>query len=198
MNTPTHALIALAVFSKRGERPRNLWVLAGALVPDFVIFLWAPWQRWGLGKDWGAIWTEHYFEEPMQTLIAMFNSVPIYATLLALAWWQRSTRWGPWVMVFALAALLHIGLDAPVHGHDAYRHFWPFSDWRFYSPFSYWEADLHARWISLIEAALVLVSAIILSRRFPKLWVKVTLSVLVAFMLLGAGAQQLAAITIPS
>lgn len=198
MNTPTHALIALAAFSKRGERPRNLWVLAGALVPDLVIFLWAPWQRWGLGKDWTAIWDQHYFEEPMQTFIALFNSVPIYAALLAVAWWQRRTKWGIWVMVFSLAALLHIGLDAPVHGHDAYRHFWPLSDWRFYSPVSYWEVDLHARWISLIEAAVILISAIILWQRFPKLWVKTLLSILVALTLLGAGAQQLAAITIPS
>lgn len=197
MNTPTHALIALATFSKSGERPRNLWVLAGALIPDIAIFLWAPWQRWGLGRDWGAIWDQHYFEGPMQTLIALFNSVPIYAAIFALAWWQRRTRWGVWVMVFSLAALLHIGLDAPVHGHDAYQHFWPLSDWRFYSPISYWEVDLHARWVSLAETALVMISAIILWRRFPKPWVRIILSILVAFTLLGAGTQQLAAITIP-
>ncbi|GHA92596.1 hypothetical protein GCM10009069_14520 [Algimonas arctica] len=198
MNTPTHALVALAAFSQHGDRPRNLWVLAGALIPDLIVFLWAPWQRWGLRKDWDSIWTQHYFEEPMQTLIAMFNSVPIYAALLAFAWWQRSTKWGLWLMVFSLAALLHIGLDAPVHGHDAYRHFWPFSDWRFYSPVSYWEADLHARWVSLIEAVLVLISATMLWRRFPNRWVKITLFILLAFTLLGAGAQQLAAINIPS
>lgn len=197
MNTPTHALVALAAFSKPRNRPRNLWVLAGALIPDIAIFLWAPWQRWGLGRDWAAIWDEHYFEGPMQTLIALFNSVPIYAALLALAWWQRSTQWGVWLMVFSLAALVHIGLDAPVHGHDAYRHFWPFSDWRFYSPISYWEVDLHARWVSLAETALVLISTIILWRRFPKTWVRIILSILVAFTLLGAGTQQLAAITIP-
>jgi hypothetical protein len=119
LNTPTHALVALAAFSKHGDRPRNAWVLAGALIPDLIIFLWAPWQRWALGKDWDAIWSQHYFEEPMQTLIALFNSVPIYAALLAFAWWQRNTKWGLWLMVFSLAALLHIGLDAPVHGHDA-------------------------------------------------------------------------------
>lgn len=192
MNTPTHALIALAAFSKSGDRPRNLWVLAGALIPDLAIFLWAPWQRWGLGRDWGTIWDQHYFEGPMQTLIALFNSVPIYAAIFALAWWQRRTRWGVWVMVFSLAALLHIGLDAPVHGHDAYQHFWPLSDWRFYSPVSYWEVDLHARWIALIEAAIVLISATVLWRRFPKLINKIILAILVALTLLGALALQLA------
>jgi hypothetical protein len=41
-------------------------------------------------------------------------------------------------------------------------------------------------------------SATVLWRRFPKRWVKITLFLLVTFTLLGAGAQQLAAITIPS
>jgi len=198
MNTPTHAIVALAALSKREDRKRNWWVLAGALIPDIAIFLWAPWQRWGLGRDWGAIWDQHYFEAPMQTLIALFNSVPIYAALLALAWWQRSTRWGTLLLVFCLAALFHIALDMPVHGHDAYRHFWPLSDWRFYSPVSYWESDLHARYVSVIEAVIVIISAVILWRRFPMLWVKIAVSLIALLTLLGAGAQQLAAISIPS
>lgn len=198
MNTPTHALVALAAFARKGDSPRNLWVLTGALIPDIAIFIWAPWQRWGLGRDWQAIWDQHYFEAPMQTLIALFNSVPIYAAILAVAWWQRGTQWGVWMLFFALAALLHIALDAPVHGHDAYRHFWPLTDWRFHSPISYWEGDLHARWVSVIEATFVVASAFILWRRFPKIWVKITLGTLVAATLLGTIAQQLAAIHIPS
>lgn len=194
MNTPTHALIALAALTHKDDRPRNFWVLAGALIPDIAIFLWAPWQRWGLGRDWGAIWSQHYFDAPMQTLIALFNSVPIYGALLAIAWWQRRTVWGQWVGVFCLAALIHIALDAPVHGHDAYRHFWPLSDWRFHSPLSYWEGDLHARWVSLVEAAIVLISVVILWRRFPATWVKVTLALLVTLTLLSVGAQQVAAL----
>ena len=202
MNTPTHALVALAVLGRADNRPRNLWVLAGALIPDAVIFVWAPWQRWGVGRDWSAIWTQHYFDAPAQALIAPFNSVLIYGALLILGLWlaQKDTRrapWGTWMTVFSLAALLHIGLDAPVHSHDAYRHFWPVSDWRFYSPISYWETDLHAHWVSLIEAGLVLISAVILWRRFPKLWVKVILGLLVALTLLGTAAQQLAATAPP-
>lgn len=193
MNTPTHALVALAALSKPDDRPRNLWVLFGALIPDLAIFLWAPWQRWGLGRDWGAIWDQHYFEAPMQTIIALFNSVPIYASLLLIGWWQRGTRWGLILMLIAAAALLHIALDAPVHGHDAYRHLWPLSDWRFYSPVSYWEADRYANIVAWFETAIVLVCTVILWWRFPKLWVRVILSVLLAFTLIVLGAQQLAA-----
>lgn len=198
MNTPTHALVALAILSKADNRPRNLWVLAGALIPDLIIFFWAPWQRWGVGSDWSAIWTQHYFDAPAQALIAPFNSLLIYGALLIVGFYlsQRHTTrapWGMWITVFSLAALIHIGLDAPVHSHDAYRHLWPVSDWRFYSPLSYWETDLHARWVSLVETALVLISAVVLWRRFPKLWVKITLSLLVILTLVSTVAQQLAA-----
>lgn len=196
MNTPTHAIVALAALSRREDRKRNIWVLIGALIPDAIIFLWAPWQRWGLGRDWGTIWNQHYFEEPMQTWIALFNSVPIYAALLLIGWWQRKTAWGVLLLVFALAALLHIALDAPVHGHDAYRHFWPISDWRFHSPVSYWEADFHARWVSLIEAAIMLVGTIVLWQRFPKIWIRVVLSILLALTLIGTAMQQLAAMQV--
>lgn len=197
MNTPTHALVALAALSERGDRKRNAVVLFGALLPDLAIFLWAPWQRWGLGRDWGAIWDTHYFEPPMQTLVALFNSVPIFAVMAFLGWWQRSKGWGALLLAGSVAALLHVALDAPVHGHDAYRHFWPFSDWRFFSPLSYWEAELHARWVSLAELGIVAVSAALLWRRFPALWVRVTLGLVVALSAAAALAQQFAASHMP-
>lgn len=189
--------MALAALARQGEPVRNRWVLGGALIPDLAIFLWAPWQKWALGREWNAIWDQHYFEPPMQTLIALFNSVPIYAVILVVGVWQRQTRWGVILILLSCAALLHIALDAPVHGHDAYRHMWPLSNWRFYSPVSYWDGDLHARWVSFVEAMLVIMSVIVLWRRFPKLWVKITLGLLLAFTLIGTGAQQLAAIDIP-
>lgn len=197
VNTPTHAIVALALLSRRDRTVRNRWVLAGALLPDLAIFLWAPWQRWGMRRDWTAIWRDHYFETVMKTLIAVFNSVPIYSGLLLIGYWQRRRGWSGCLLVFAVAALLHILLDAPVHGHDAYRHFWPLSDWRFYSPISYWEADLHARWVSLIEAGLMGVGTIVLWRRLDALWVRIGLSFLLALTLLATVTQQLAAFQTP-
>ncbi|MEM9600341.1 MAG: hypothetical protein AAF926_04905 [Pseudomonadota bacterium] len=192
MNTPTHALVAMAVLSRPDAPMRNRFVLAGALIPDLVIFLWAPWQRWVAGRDWSVIWDQHYFDPPMQTAIAVFNSLPLFSLLLVIGLWQRRRTWGLCMSLFAAAALLHIALDAPVHGHDAYRHFWPLSDWRFYSPVSYWEADLHARWVSLVEAIIVIAAVIILWRRFNDLWLRITLAGLLALMLLLAALQQLA------
>ena len=198
MNTPTHIVVALAALSRRGESAPNRAVLAGALIPDIAIYLWAPWQYLVRGRSGDDIWNTLYFEPPMQTAIALINSVPIYAALALLGWVQRGKVWGMLMLAFALAALLHIALDLPVHSGDAYRHFWPVSDWRFYSPVSYWEADKGARWVSLVEAAVVLGSVAVLWRRFPTLWVRVLLALAALFALGTALAYRLASIQVPS
>jgi len=179
MNSPTHSLLALAALSKRGDARRNWAVFIGSLLPDAVIYLWFPYQLWIKGEDGGRIWEVLYFEPPMQNMIALFNSIPIYAVLALLGFWMQiktqAKAAGTLLLVFALAALIHMATDLPVHAHDAYRHFWPLSDWRFYSPFSYYESDKHATWVSALETLLALGAIVILWRRFPTLWVKIVL-----------------------
>lgn len=177
MMSSTHSLLAMALLSKRGDRKRNWVVFAGSVLPDAAIYFWAPYQQWVNGVSGEEMWRELYFADPMQSLIAYFNSIPIYAALAALGYVMRAKTWGKLILFFALAALVHIATDLPVHNHDAYRHFWPFSDWRFISPFSYYEQDHHAGWVSLLESALALISIAVLWRRFPKLWIKFVLGV---------------------
>ncbi len=198
MNTPTHSLLALALLSKRGEPKRNRAVFIGSLIPDAAIYLWAPYQMWVKGVSGEVLWRDLYFQPPMQTAIALFNSIPIYLVLAGLGWVMRAKLWGKLLLVFALAALIHMATDLPVHGHDAYRHFWPLTDWRFHSPVSYWEADLHAGWVSLIEALIGLACIIVLWRRFPRLWVKIILGLLAAAYIALQVMMRLAAINIPS
>ena len=83
----------------------------------------------------------------------------------------RHTKIGAILLFFSLAALLHISMDFPVHAHDAYAHFWPLTDWKFHSPFSYWEVHLRAHWVGLIETTIALASAWIIARRFQKPWI---------------------------
>ena len=184
MNSPTHTLLALALLSKRGDKKRNWAVVLGSIIPDAAIYLWAPYQRFVNGVSGETLWRELYFAQPMQNLIAYFNSIPIYGLLAVTGYAARAKTWGKLTLVFALAALIHMATDLPVHNHDAYRHFWPLSDWRFISPFSYYEREHHAGWVSLIEALLALISIIVLWRRFPKLWVKILLGVLTVFYLI--------------
>lgn len=181
MITSTHALLSLAVLSKRGERKRNLSVLFGSLLPDMAIFLWAPYQAIVNGVSGEEMWDKLYFEPPMQNLIAWFNSIPIYGALALIGFLARSKLWGKLLLVFALAALIHIAGDMPVHADDAYRHFWPISDWRFYSPLSYWDVDHHAGWIGKVDVAIALGSIAVLWQRFPTRRVRTVLTVMFAF-----------------
>ena len=144
------------------------------------------------------MWEVLYFEPPMQNLIAVFNSIPIYAALAMLGYTQRAKLWGKAVLFFALAALIHMATDLPVHGHDAYRHFWPLSEYRFYSPISYWEADHHAGWVSMVESIISLCAIVVLWRRFPKRWVKIVLSLLALFYIALPLMYRLASVNIPS
>lgn len=175
MNTPTHTLLALAVLSKQGDRKRNIAVFIGSLIPDLAIYLWAPYQYLVNGVSGKDMWGELYFQPQMQNLIAWFNSVPIYALLALIGFKARSNFWGKMIFVFALAALIHIATDLPVHAEDAYRHFWPITDWRFYSPLSYWDSNHHSHWVSLFEAFLALGCVFILWKRFPRIAVRVIL-----------------------
>ncbi|WP_409431996.1 hypothetical protein ACJ3XI_07170 [Litorimonas sp. RW-G-Af-16] len=198
VNSPTHSLIALALLSKRGQTKRNWAVLIGSIIPDIIIYIWAPYQSLVNGVSGAQMWDKLYFEPPMQTAIALVNSIPIYAALAFAGWMGRRKLWGKLLLFFALAALIHMETDLPVHGHDAYRHFWPLSDWRFHSPISYWERDLHSTWVSLVEAVIALACIIILWRRFPKLWARTILSLLALFYVAMQLVLRLAAIDIGS
>ena len=198
MNSPTHTLLALALLSKRGATKRNWAVILGSLIPDAAIWFWAPYQSFVNGVSGEQMWRELYFGTPMQNLIAYFNSTPIYAALAVLGYVMRAKRWGKLLLAFALAALIHMATDLPVHNHDAYRHFWPLSDWRFLSPFSYYEREHHSGWVSVIEAAIALISIAVLWRRFPKLWVKIVLGVLALLYLALPIMLRLASLSIES
>lgn len=181
MLTPTHTLLALAALAKSGNGKRNIAVIFGSLLPDLAISLWAPYQALINDVSGAEMWDELYFEAPMQNLIAWFNSIPIYLGFLLIGFFARGKIWGKLLIFFALAALIHIATDMPVHADDAYRHFWPLSDWRFYSPLSYWDTDHHAFWVSKVDVAIALGCIAILWQRFPLRWAKFVLGLTAVF-----------------
>ena len=163
MNTVAHIVIASAVLA-RPDRPKQNWaILAGSFIPDASMFVFFAWSRFN-GWSGEETWTVRYWMEPWQTFGAISNSFILFAALLALAWWRA------WPMLAALsaAALIHIGLDFPLHADDAHRHFWPLSDWRFVSPVSYWDPD-HLGWLGgAIEGGATLAALTVLWRKFTR------------------------------
>ena len=173
MNTTTHALIGLALLGRRGRPIRNRWVLFGSLLPDIAIFIWGAWHMLVLRTDPELLWGTLYFEPFMQGVIAPINSIPVFVALAAIGAWQRRRRWGMLLLLASLAALIHIAFDLPVHSEDAYRHFWPLSDWRYNSPLSYWNSEDNARLVVGVEALIAALCGVVLWRRFPHRWKRV-------------------------
>lgn len=177
--TQTHLLLAASLFAKPGQTRRNTAILAGALVPDisiYVLFAWATIQ----GIPQATLWNETYWSEPWQSLSAIGNAFPLYFAFLLLALViaapkDTRPRWQSLPALFCLAALVHLATDFPVHHDDAHIHFWPFSDWRFQSPISYWDRNHHGGGFAIFELLLGLALMTILFKRFKFLWIRVIL-----------------------
>ena len=175
MNTPTHLLIGAAVLARPQDggsaRWRNWAVLAGALLPDAAIFFLFAWARLFQGVSEQDLWSRIYWSEPWQSLFAIFNSAPLYTVIVLIGLAARQT----WLALIGLAALLHLAFDLPFHHDDAHIHFWPFTDWRFRSPLSYWDENHHGDWVALAEVALSLGLILLLWKRFENRIVRAAL-----------------------
>ncbi len=161
MNTVTHLIAASALLARRDAPQRNLAVAAGALLPDLSMYIFFAWSRLE-GLSMQETWEVAYWSEPWQTLGAVSNSIPLALLLIAIGIW----RGWPLMMAGAGAMLIHAGLDLPLHGDDAHRHFWPLSDWRFVSPVSYWDPDQNAAIGAVIEMVTLIVASTVLFIRF--------------------------------
>ncbi len=184
MNTLAHVVIAAAALSRSETPRRNLAVVAGAVAPDlsmFVFFGWSRLQGWGDDETWNV----HYWTEPWQMIGAISNSAILIGLLLSVALWRR------WhlVAVAGAAALLHVGLDFPLHADDAHRHFWPLSDWRFASPVSYWDPASNGRWGAVIETVAVLAATVTLWLRFSGARTRIALGALAMLQIAALIAQ---------
>lgn len=161
MNTVTHLIAASALLARRDAPQLNLAVAAGALLPDLSMYIFFAWSRLE-GLSMQATWDVAYWTEPWQTIGAISNSIPLAIVLLGIGIW----RGWPALVAGAGAMLVHAGLDLPLHGDDAHRHFWPFSDWRFASPVSYWDPSRNASIGAAIELITVIASSVVLFFRF--------------------------------
>lgn len=152
MMTPTHVVIGAALLAKPGADLRNWAAIAGSLAPDLSVYAMFALGRLAWGLTDADLWpgpTGLYWQEPWQTLSAISNSFPLFLALLAIGLLlKREVIW-----VFAAAALVHLAGDFPVHHDDAHIHFWPFSDWRFRSPVSYWNPAYNGDVFSKLELA---------------------------------------------
>lgn len=162
MNTPAHVVVNLLLLTRKRETNHRICatIVAGALLPDLVIILFYAWQLL-LGTAESQIWSVEYYRPFWQAWIDSFNSIPLIGLAMLICWQTRSYL----LLVFFGSMLLHVFGDLPLHHDDAHRHFFPFSDWRFASPVSYWDPAHHGRWFSLIEIFTVVSAAFYMAWR---------------------------------
>lgn len=152
MNTPSHYLINLALLGRINTPNYNVAITLGAIVPDVPIFIFYLVAKFIYKLPERQIWSQAYYEPFWQNFVACFHSFPIAAIALIVCihfGWQQGT-------IFFASLFMHSIFDFPVHHDDAHRHFFPFSNYRFFSPFSYWDKKHYAQWVALAEMLLAI------------------------------------------
>lgn len=154
MNTPSHAILNLAILIDPQQPTATLAIVCGAVLPDVPMFVMYFWAKVICRQSDYQIWSETYFESFWQNFTHAFHSIPLALISIFIVhyfgWWQAE--------IIGISALLHALGDLPVHNEDAHRHFFPFSNYRFISPISYWNPKYHGRVVSLMEKLLVLIA----------------------------------------
>jgi hypothetical protein len=152
VNTPSHAILNLTLLSQSQSIPFTLPIALGAVLPDAPIFVLYFWAKFVRRQPEYQIWRETYELPFWQNIVAAFHSIPLALIGIAITHY-----WG-WhsVKIIFLSMIFHSLLDLPVHNHDAHRHFFPFSNYRFISPLSYWDRQHYGGIVSFVEKLLVL------------------------------------------
>jgi hypothetical protein len=154
MKTPSHAIINLAILGRSQQSELNLLIVTGGILPDIPIFLFYFWAKYIARLPEATIWSKAYYEPFVQDIVALFHSIPLAVIGCLIAYyfgWQS-------VQILFLSMILHSLGDLPVHNDDAHRHFFPFSNYRFISPISYWDRKHYGSIVSFVEMLLVLLS----------------------------------------
>ena len=185
MNTPAHLMINLFVLGRKETPRHHSVILAGAFLPDVPMFLFYFVEKVVLRVPEYLIWSRDYYLPSWQNFIDCFNSLPLIAVglLISLIGKQRAAQ------LFFISMMLHVFCDFPVHHDDAHRHFFPFSDWRFESPVSYWDPQHYGLMVTGVEIGIVLVCATLLiywSKNFVTAWLVGVVGVIYAAFFLYA------------
>ncbi len=163
MHTPGHVLLNLALLGNIVGHEGA--VMAGALVPDLPIVVLYLRERLR-GTPPATIWSVCYQRKHWLAVIHGAHSAPLAILGVCLALIGHSSA----LTYFFCSVLCHSLCDFPLHAEDAHRHFFPISNYRFISPWSYWDARHHGRVVSLLEALLVLACSLFIYFAMSPRW----------------------------
>lgn len=188
MITPSHIVFNLVILGKKKHRKILLAIVLGAIFPDVCNFFYYTWNGIFRKIPHDVLWGDMYFHSAWTPFFQLSHSFWLLPLMLALAfYWKKH-----WAKFFWGSALLHSIMDFTVHHTDAYRHFYPFSDWIFKSPISYWDPMYYGLWVSGAEMFFALTACVIIFRRAKsKTGKTVALLAAICFLILfGFGLSQ--------
>ena len=175
MNTPVHLIIGAAAFGKPGARIVTWAALAGSLLPDMSLFLMAGVSLFLLDIPAREVFGELYFSDAWQQVFAIDNSIVLWGIACGLAIWRKI----PWLIALCSAVLLHLVADFLLHNSDARMQLWPLTDWKFFSPVSYWESARGGNIVGVVELIATAVLGVYLLRVLRDLWLRIAIGTLV-------------------
>lgn len=164
MTTPAHAIAGMLALSRRERPTYTLAAVFGSVLPDLLMVVFYLVHKFFLHSLESEIWTHAYFLPAWQGIFDAFHSLPLIAIAMIVSWRLAARN----AFVVSAAMALHVALDLPFHHDDAHRHFFPFSNWRFASPVSYWDPRHFGDTMFWVESTFVLVGVAVLLRRHRK------------------------------
>jgi hypothetical protein len=171
MITPSHIIYSWALAKKTEKTPeinkkRTLAFVLGALFPDTPTYLFFLVCGVALGYSGPLMWDDMYFNSGWAIPITLTHSFILWPLLIGIATFfgWKFLRW------FSISAFLHALVDFYVHTDDAYRHFWPFSGWKFHSPISYYNPNEYGQYVSAFDSLLILGLLAYLFTKYTGAW----------------------------
>ena len=168
MTTHSHAILNIALLSKRDKPFLHRYAFIGAVLPDLPLFIFFIIESIIRKTPQHELWGSLYFTEAWQNFFDIFNSVPLILILLGIGYYLLNSER---ITVFAWSLLVHCAFDLLTHNDDGHHHFYPLSNFAFESPISYWDRDHYAGIVAPIERIVFLIASIYL---FPRLKTRLT------------------------
>ena len=160
MITTSHAILNAALLGRKEKPTYHLAVILGSILPDLPMFIYFAFYLLHHSKIHvtPAYINEYHYR---QLWVDWGHSIPL-ALAGALLCYLFKFLPG---LYFSLGMFLHSLEDLPVHSEYAHRHFLPFSNYRYFSPLSYWNPNYHANIVAPLEWLAVVISIAVLWRR---------------------------------
>ena len=163
MTTHSHAILNIALLSKRDKPFLHCYAFIGAVLPDLPLFIFFIIESIIRKTPEAELWGTRYFTESWQNFFDIFNSIPLILILLGIGYYLLNSEK---ITVFAWSLLIHCAFDLLTHNDDGHHHLYPLSDFAFESPISYWDPEHYGRIVAPIERVVILAASIYL---FPRL-----------------------------